>query len=161
MSTRPARTTSRLMSLVASSMSCSRSVSSPVAPGCWRSCWSRNWESEIATLGMARCGPLVGEPRNVLVLPVAVRHRVGERERSRYEGHQLADHGLRAADRELGEQEGELLLERAGDRVADLGGEAPQLALEHAERLLAGLVEKLLVGVAALPLVGGRGAQLL
>src|SRR5262249_37994764 len=150
MSTRPARTTSRLMSLVASSMSCSRSVSSPVAPGCWRSCWSRNWESEIATVGMA-CGALVGEPRDVFVLPVAVRHRVGERERPRHERRELADHGLGAADRELGEQEGELLLQRAADRLADLGRQAPQLALVHAQRLLAGLVEELLVGVGALP----------
>src|SRR5574341_1257770 len=67
----------------------------------------------------------------------------------------------RGAHGQLPEQEAELLLERRSDRGASRRRQAPQLPLVHAERLLARLVEELLVRVARLALVGGRAAQAL
>src|SRR5438093_4406379 len=64
-----------------------------------------------------------------------------------------------AFDAELAEQELELRLQRAADRLARVRWQAPQLALEEAQRLLAGLVEELLVRVAALALVRRHDAQ--
>src|SRR5687767_3606412 len=60
----------------------------------------------------------------------------------------------RALDAQLLEEEREPPLERVADRFAGAGGEVPQLRLEGADRLLAGLVEELALGLALLFLAG-------
>ena len=62
------------------------------------------------------------------------------------------DHLARPVDAELGEQERDLAALGREDLV--LGREVPQLALERPDRLLAGRVDELLVGLAVLALVG-------
>src|SRR5512141_2217852 len=59
-----------------------------------------------------------------------------------------------ARDAELFEEKGELLLERVADRLPRSGREVPELLFEPPDRLLAGLVEKLTLGLALLLLVG-------
>src|SRR6266498_4147765 len=54
---------------------------------------------------------------------------------------------------ELLEEERELRLERSADRLPSTGRQVPDLLLEHSDRLLAGLVEKLALGLALLLLV--------
>src|ERR1035437_309590 len=65
----------------------------------------------------------------------------------------------RAGRRELREQEFEFLVERPIERRGGFAAQGPQLFLERPERLLARLVDELLVRVARLPLVGGVRAQ--
>ena len=65
------------------------------------------------------------------------------------------DHLARPADLELGEQEPDLAPLGGQDLV--LRPQLPELALERADRLLAGRVDELLVGLAGLALVGGVG----
>src|SRR5215470_8415484 len=157
MSTRPARMTSRLIILHANAMSASRVVNSPLASGCMRSCWRMNWLRVMARPGILCL--LVRETAHVLG-PARRAHRRAERgERAGHERCVLLGQRPRALDGELAEQERELVLERLADRLADRGRHSPHLALEETERLLAGLVEELLVGVARLALVGGRGAE--
>src|SRR5262245_4372285 len=117
-----------------------------------------NCESVSARSAMASI--LVRESGDVLV--GARRHRGAEaRERVRDRRGVLLGHGASAGGAQPLDQEAELVLERLADLAAYRGGHRPQFALERPQRLLAGLVEELLVGIARLALVGGAGAQAL
>ena len=153
-------------------MSCSRlGELAGRAAGAWRSCWSRNCDSVIARAYIP-CAWRVRAPRqsvrqpgDVLVLTVAGRPSpVAERrERARHE-RRRSSRTMRCAcrrPRACSSRKRELVLERLPDRLARRSGGRPHSSrLKQAERLLAGLVEELLVGVAALALVGRGGAQL-
>src|SRR5689334_6172582 len=148
MSTSPARITSRRIILAASAMSMRSVLNSPAWSGWTRSCWSRNWERVCGSSATGAARRLVREPAHVLVSPRRRHGRAGCRERAGHEGRMTLGERARVAHRELFEQEAELLLERRADRGARLGRQPPQLALVGAKRLLARLVEELLVGVA-------------
>ncbi len=139
--------TSRLIILAASAMSCSTLVNSPLASGWMRSCCRMNCDSVTARSVMASSSPRVrSRPRGRCAAPT----------RPPSAGNEPGTNGAccSASARvpghvELLEQEGELLLERARRSPSrDRRRHAPHLALEQAERLLARLVEELLVGVA-------------
>src|SRR6476661_718907 len=139
MSTSPARMTSALIILLASAMSVSRSVNSPLASGWRRSCCRMNW-ARVRGFATAAPSPRVRSRLRARAPRPAPRPPPGT----------CRGRTARAARRP-----------RAADGLARRRGHAPQLALVGADRLLAGLVEELLVGVAGLALVGGQGAQAL
>src|SRR5262245_19822603 len=60
----------------------------------------------------------------------------------------------RAADAQLLEEEGELLLERVADCLSGSLGQVPELLLEGADRILARLVEELALRLSLLPVFG-------
>src|SRR5207249_5490625 len=64
--------------------------------------------------------------------------------------HEAVDDGARMGDAQLLEQKGERLLQVGRHGLAHGGGKIPQPPLERPDRLLAGLVSELLLGVALL-----------
>src|SRR4029079_4322706 len=85
----------------------------------------------------------------------ALRTAEGGRQRTwNGDGRDVAvDQLARAGDTELVEEVAELRTQVAGDLRGMLVGERPELALERPDRLLPGLVEELLLGLARLALV--------
>src|SRR4030095_4438572 len=156
MSTSPARVTSRLIILVAKAMSVRTLVNSPLASGCRRSCWRMNWDS--VREDTAR---LVRETGDVLGRAAGVDGLAKDGEGAGDERRVLIGQLTRARGVQLLDQKFEFILQRLADLAADVRRQAPQLALARAERLLAGLVEELLVGVARLALARLGHAQLL
>src|SRR6266704_706954 len=81
------------------------------------------------------------------------RHRPWRGMRLERRLHVAVHDGARVGDAQLLEQERERPLEVGGDRAARAFGKIPQPPLERSDRLLAALVDELLLGVALLPLV--------
>src|SRR5438552_777438 len=81
------------------------------------------------------------------------RHRPWHGMRLERRLHVAVHDGARVGDAQLLEQERERPLEVGGDRAACAFGKIPQPPLERSDRLLAALINELLLGVALLPLV--------
>src|SRR2546426_6795990 len=71
--------------------------------------------------------------------------------------HVAVHDSARVGHAQLLEQERERPLEVGADRAAHVFGKIPQLPLERSDRLLAALVDELLLGIALLPLVLALG----
>src|SRR3989454_11209449 len=71
--------------------------------------------------------------------------------------HVAVHDGARVGHAQLLEQERERPLEVGADRAAHVFGKIPQPPLERSDRLLAALVDELLLGIALLPLVLALG----
>src|SRR5438132_10022693 len=81
------------------------------------------------------------------------RHRPGCGMRCERRPHVAVHDGARVSHAQLLEQERERPLEVGADRVAHVFGKIPQSPLERSDRLLAALVDELLLGITFLPLV--------
>src|SRR5438067_8814996 len=85
------------------------------------------------------------------------RHRAGPRMGLERRLDPAVDRAARVGDAQLLEQEGERVLEVPRDRRPHVRWEVPQAPLERPDRLLAALVDELLLGVALLPFVLALG----
>src|SRR3989449_2447436 len=81
------------------------------------------------------------------------RHRPRRGMRRERRPHMAVHDGARVGHAELLEQECERPLEVGADRAAHVFGKIPQSPLERSDRLLAALVDELLLGITFLPLV--------